>query len=104
MNDTLHQRCRNHQFREAAARCPECGRYFCRECVTEHDDRVLCTSCLKNNLKASPLRSFRFGSVIRILQLLSGTMIVWLFFYYFGQLLLSLPSSFHDGEIWSRGG
>ena len=33
--------------REAVARCPECTQFFCRECITEHDDRVLCSACLK---------------------------------------------------------
>ena len=42
-----HQRCFNHATREAVARCPECHHFFCRECITEHDDRVLCTGCLK---------------------------------------------------------
>ena len=32
MNDLLYQRCFNHVLREAVARCPECLRYFCREC------------------------------------------------------------------------
>ena len=40
------ERCRNHEHREAACRCPECRGYFCRECVTEHDGRLLCTNCL----------------------------------------------------------
>ena len=41
------QRCRNHAEREAVARCPGCGHHFCRECVTEHDDRILCAACLR---------------------------------------------------------
>ncbi|MCI0613826.1 rhomboid family protein, partial [bacterium] len=36
------QRCFFHSQREAVVRCPECGRYYCRECVTEHLDRLLC--------------------------------------------------------------
>ena len=40
------QRCLHHGEREAIARCPECGSFFCRECITEHDERVLCASCL----------------------------------------------------------
>ena len=41
------QRCFNHAAREAVARCPACGHYFCRECITEHDDRVICAACLR---------------------------------------------------------
>jgi len=103
MNDLLHQRCFNHQRREAVARCPECGRYFCRECVTEHDDRVLCTNCLKKTFEKSLFKSLPFGSLQGLLRFFSGTMIAWIFFYYLGRILLSLPSSFHEGEIWSKG-
>jgi len=45
--NVIRLRCFYHDFREAACRCPICQRYFCRECVTEHDDRVLCVECLK---------------------------------------------------------
>jgi uncharacterized paraquat-inducible protein A len=50
--------CVNHPSREASARCPECKRYFCRECTTEHDSRILCASCL-NRLtnKSGPRRN-----------------------------------------------
>ena len=44
MEDLVHQRCFNHMLREAVACCPECRRYFCRECVTEHEDKVLCAA------------------------------------------------------------
>jgi hypothetical protein len=46
MTAVAHQRCLHHHEREAVARCPECGHYFCRECITEHDERVICASCL----------------------------------------------------------
>jgi hypothetical protein len=52
MQNLLLQRCFNHGMREAAARCPECGRFYCRECITEHDDRVLCSACLKKLARA----------------------------------------------------
>jgi hypothetical protein len=102
MNDLIHQRCFNHQRREAVARCPECDRYFCRECVTEHEDRVLCNHCLKKILKQSPFKSLPFGMLQGLLRFASGTVIAWIFFYYLGRILLSLPSSFHEGEIWSK--
>lgn len=41
-----HQRCWTHAGREAVSRCVSCRRYFCRECATEHDGRMLCVSCL----------------------------------------------------------
>jgi hypothetical protein len=42
----LQQRCWNHEAREAACRCPACGRNYCRECVSEHEGRLLCAACL----------------------------------------------------------
>ncbi len=102
MNDLAHQRCFNHEFREAVARCPECGRFFCRECVTEHEDRVLCASCLKKISKGSPFALSRFGGLLRIMQFMTGTLLLWIFFYYLGQILLSLPTSFHEGTVWAN--
>ncbi len=99
-NDITHQRCFNHESREAVARCPECGRFFCRECITEHEDRVLCASCLSRLLNSHTVGAFRFSGLIRALQFLSGGMLLWVFFYYLGQVLLSLPASFHEGTMW----
>src|SRR5438309_9617850 len=94
------QRCFNHGRREAVARCPECGHFYCRECITEHDDRVICANCLKAFAK-QPLRARRsFVGIIRALQLLTGLLMVWFFFYLFGQTLLSMDSSFHEGTVW----
>jgi hypothetical protein len=42
-----HARCLFHPLREAAARCPHCGGTFCRECVTDEDDRLACPPCLR---------------------------------------------------------
>jgi len=94
------KRCQNHPHREAVARCPECLRFFCRECITEHDDRVLCTSCLKNKLLQKPLLSPYSKLPFTMLQFLIGFCIIWLAFYYLGHLLLKIPSSFHEGTFW----
>jgi len=95
-----HQRCFNHAAREAVARCPECRQFFCRECVTEHDDRVICAACLRK-LAVVPLKGRRgFLGLVRIAQLCTGVFLAWLFFYWAGQMLLRLPSSFHDGTAW----
>jgi hypothetical protein len=46
-----HRRCFNHAGREASARCPVCGKDFCRECITEHKGKMLCVNCLKENTR-----------------------------------------------------
>ena len=96
----IHQRCFNHSAREAAARCPECGHFYCRECITEHDDRVICAACLKKSAKQPVSKQRGFVGVLRLIQLLTGVFVVWLFFYWCGQMLLALDSSFHEGTIW----
>jgi len=35
--------------------CPGCARYYCRECVTEHEARLLCAACVAG-LVARPRR------------------------------------------------
>jgi hypothetical protein len=100
LRDLIKQRCFNHAHREAVAVCPECRRYFCRECITEHDDRIICASCLKKKLKPSIRKRFRFIRLVRIGQFSLGFLILWIFFYYLGQALVSLPSSFHEGTVW----
>ena len=94
------QKCYHHSQREAVARCPECGRFFCRECITEHEDRVLCTSCLNVHQSITRIHKLKFGTFIRMGQFLTGLFILWMFFYYLGQALLSIPSDFHEGTIW----
>ncbi len=96
----LHQRCFHHSLREAVARCPECRLFYCRECITEHDDRVICATCLgKITAVAAPARR-SFAWILPFAQSAVGLAIVWLFFYFFGASLLSMPSSFHEGTVW----
>lgn len=103
MQDLTHQRCQQHRFREAVARCPECGRFFCRECITEHADKVLCASCLGKTLETSTKKSSRFRWLFHLGHLFAGLMILYILFYYLAQVLLAFPSSFHEGTIWQSG-
>ena len=96
----IQQRCANHEFREAASRCPLCLRYFCRECVTEHEDRVLCAECLKKVIASENVRSGVGRSLLRGLLPIAGLLMAWLFFYAIGRTLLLIPSAVHDGTIW----
>lgn len=98
-----HQRCFNHASREAVAKCLECGRFFCRECVTEHEGRVICAVCLEGY--AAPARKgvSRLSAAGGLLQLLVGVVVLWFLFYLLGQGLLMLPAAFHEGTIWGVG-
>jgi hypothetical protein len=97
----IHQRCFHHEFREAASRCPICLRYFCRECVTEHEDRVLCTECLKKVVVRESLRAGVGRRILRGLLPIAGLLMAWLFFYALGRALLLIPAQVHDGTVWT---
>ena len=94
------QRCLHHPVREAVARCPECGGFFCRECITEHEDRVICADCLKRLVRAPGVTSRRFAGLGRFGFCSLGLLAAWLFFYATGKSLLLIPTSFHDGTLW----
>lgn len=105
--DLARQRCLLHPLREAAARCPSCRQFFCRECVTEHDGRLMCASCLRKlttgrrdkktarNLAAAGLAAARLMAALALL---------WFAFYLVGLFLVRAPSSFHNGSIWEESG
>ncbi len=95
------QRCYHHRSREAVVRCPECGRFFCRECVTEHDQRMLCSTCLAG------IRRKRFAgeriwihTMGQLIQSCLGFMLIWYAFYLIGLMLLAIPDAFHEGTVW----
>ena len=100
MSILAHQRCFNHAAREAVARCPGCGQCFCRECVTEHDDRVICTACLEKLARVPLLQRRAFAGTVRVAQALLGLLAAWFFFYLIGAALLALPTAFHEGALW----
>jgi len=95
MSTLIHQRCMVHQEREAAALCPECRLYYCRECVTEHLGRMMCAHCVAQ-LEAEPVNR-RFSYTKWGSMSLAGLLFAWLVFYYLGMGLARIPSSFHGG-------
>lgn len=95
------KRCFHHGAREAVARCPQCKRFFCRECITEHEDQVLCKYCLKDRATSPEKRFGGFRRFYRVTQLAIGTVIIWLVFYYVGYMLILIPTAFHEGTIWN---
>lgn len=97
------QRCFIHTAREAVARCPECRNAFCRECVTEHQGRVVCAACLRRLGAASSqrrrgLRRIAAAGIVPA----CGLALAWACFYAIGRLLALIPASLHDGTIWSK--
>jgi hypothetical protein len=102
MSTLIHQRCYNHALREAVARCPSCARFYCRECVTEHEDRVLCAECVRKLPAGARSGAGRLSAILRVLQFGCATLAAWLFFYWIGQVLLSIDPAFHEGTMWKE--
>ena len=91
MSRILHTRCRNHPGREAAARCVTCGGFFCRECITEHYERMICARCLLPPTQRGTGRRL-FSGMVAMLRLAVGVFILWFTFYNLGRLLLFVHS------------
>ena len=83
----IQQRCWNHEGREAVCRCPECGRSYCRECVTEHEARLLCASCLAAMDTRRRSRRSR-GRGLSLLLALGGILLAWVLFYGAGEAMI----------------
>ena len=96
------QRCLHHPLREAAARCPECGQFYCRECITEHDDRVVCSSCLRKLTAKTETRRRSFAPAVRVSVAVFSFLLAWMFFFLVGRMIVSVPTSFHEGTVWER--
>jgi len=89
------QRCFIHPSREAVSLCLECRHAFCRECVVDHDGRLVCATCLAR-LRATVARDNR---VLRGLRTgIAGVLAVlfcWMIFYMFGRLLMMSAPEHH---------
>jgi len=94
----IHQRCWNHELREAVCRCPACGRHFCRECVTEHESRLLCAACLETAARPRAPRRHGVRALYTPLAAVSGLLVSWLIFYFSGEILLEIAA--HAEHTW----
>ena len=83
-------------------RCPSCQRFFCRECATEHNGRLLCVQCLAQVVAAATPKDSQgrraFASTLGwIAAALGGLLFAWLLFFYLGAALSRIPFDFHTG-------
>jgi hypothetical protein len=102
MNALAEQRCLQHPQREAAARCPECHQSYCRECILEYEERILCARCVARIKKQGKIVSGWKHGALLLLQAVFAFGLLWLCFYSLGRTLLAVPSAFHEGELWKR--
>jgi hypothetical protein len=93
------QRCLNHPAREAVARCTVCSRYYCRECVVESDERLVCATCLKAPRNAKAQTRGRSAALQLWIVATAGFLIAWTVFYLIGLALLMIPSG-SGAAVW----
>ena len=91
------RRCLVHPEREAAARCPSCHQYYCRECVVEHESRFLCAACLQKSIQTGTRRSAIRLDWLIPLRLLLGFIIAYVSFYVIERILLLIPINLYNG-------
>jgi B-box zinc finger. len=96
------RRCVRHETREAVARCVDCGGGFCRECVTEHEDRLYCATCFARVVAAAARKPRRVSwKRIRGMVTAAGAMLCLVAgFYLLGRALAAIPADVHDGTLW----
>lgn len=101
-NSVTRATCFHHPQREAAAKCVACGKSYCRECVTPLDRRMYCAGCFRELTapKAKPQRDWFALSVVA--HALVGLLGLWFTAYFFGRVLMELPSDFHEGTVWEK--
>lgn len=83
------QHCWNHPVRGAVCRCPICHRPFCRECVSEHDSRLLCAACIKAAVSAPDQAGRRrTASLLWPAVALVSTLLAWAAFFSLGHIIM----------------
>ncbi len=98
----IHQRCWNHEGREAVCRCPECRRSYCRECVTEHASRLLCASCLRAMSQTDKARRGGMRRLVPAVMLIAGIFLAWLVFFGAGAAFNLFASRMEQSSWQSR--
>jgi hypothetical protein len=92
----LHQHCWNHEAREAVCRCPACRRSYCRECVSEHEGRLLCAVCLSGVAARSEAGAGVFGKLAPLGMIAAAILIAWLAYWAAGASLIGVIRRLHQ--------
>ena len=100
MTSLAHQQCFNHPGREAIVRCPACKRDFCRECVTEHEDRYLCSTCLLRESAKAAQSKRKIGVPVGAILAMVGLLTAWTVYYAATEYLVLRSGSTHNYRSW----
>jgi hypothetical protein len=86
----LQQRCWNHEEREASCRCPACGRSYCRECVSEHEGRLLCAACLIRVTAGAQQSGGRLQKLSPAAMIAAAILLAWLTYWAAGESVMAV--------------
>ncbi|HZU27682.1 MAG TPA: hypothetical protein VFA04_19280 [Bryobacteraceae bacterium] len=93
---SLQQTCFVHASREAVALCIDCRHSFCRECVVDHDGRLICAACLGKLQRKPRQASRRWRSIASAAGLGAALILCWILFYMGGRALLMSEPRHHS--------
>jgi hypothetical protein len=62
---------------------------------------LICAPCLKKITEDNSGANRKLAWLAQCVPSLAGLLVAWLFFYWLGQSLLAIPSSFHDAQVWT---
>ena len=64
---------------------------------------MLCAACLSQGSHAVKEKARRIQWVFRLGHFLLGILIAYIVFFYLAQILLLIPTTFHEGTFWQAG-
>jgi hypothetical protein len=89
------KRCFVHSAREAVCLCTICRKSFCRECVIEQEQRLVCAACMSRSTAAKRDSRAKLDAVQGTGSVLLAILLAWVFFYMAGRIFLLAEPSRH---------
>ncbi len=100
--DIGQRRCFHHIGREAAGRCTVCRRDFCAECVTAHDDRLVCARCLDTLAVGRPVGTGGGKWVAAFAGTAALLLVGWCLFFLLLRAIAAMPVAVQDAAPTPR--
>jgi hypothetical protein len=97
-------KCEVHAMREAAARCTVCSHHYCRECIQEHEGRMVCGNCLslKSSLEPKHFAGFK-EMLVRLVMALASAALLWGAFWCIFTIGSLLPAEVYKSPVERAG-
>ena len=94
--------CFVHESREAVALCLECRHSYCRECVVDHDGRLICAACLGRLQKAAAASTGRLRRALSYTSVMAALLLCWIVFYMAGRAFMLTEPPRHSFDSSAR--